>query len=112
MKKILNQFVFYSSLKRTIKPFSLLMFCFMFSNSFYMNANEPLLQEKREITGKITEASTGKPLPGVSILIKGTTEGTITSADGNYSIMATQNDVLIFSIIEVTFLQLQVNFGD
>ncbi|MGB5463001.1 MAG: carboxypeptidase-like regulatory domain-containing protein, partial [Aureibaculum sp.] len=39
------------------------------------------------------------PLPGVSILIKGTTSGAETDFDGNYAIQANTGDVLVFSFI-------------
>ena len=38
------------------------------------------------VTGKITSGEDRGPLPGVNILIKGTTNGTITDADGNYQL--------------------------
>lgn len=54
---------------------------------------------QQAVTGTVTEASTGSPLPGVSIVIKGTTTGTTTDFDGNYSIQAANGDVLMFSYI-------------
>ncbi len=50
------------------------------------------------ITGKVASEE-GEELPGVTIQIKGTTSGTITNPDGQYSIDATSEDVLIFSYI-------------
>ncbi len=51
------------------------------------------------ITGKVTDES-GAPLPGVNILVKGTTNGTTTDAQGNYSInVENENATLIFSFI-------------
>ena len=46
----------------------------------------------------MTDAS-GAVLPGVNILIKGTNDGTATDFDGNYSIEASQGDVLVFSFV-------------
>lgn len=53
------------------------------------------------VTGRVTSAEDNAPLPGVSVLIKGTAIGTTTDADGNYSISAgnDQNVVLSFSFI-------------
>ena len=65
---------------------------FLFSGNMYA-------QEKVQVTGKVTEAITGEALPGVSILVKGTTTGTITDIDGKYLIMAGPNDILVFSFI-------------
>ncbi|MFY9597073.1 MAG: carboxypeptidase-like regulatory domain-containing protein, partial [Dysgonamonadaceae bacterium] len=41
--------------------------------------------QQREITGKVTDAS-GQPLPGATVVVKGTTIGTVTDADGNFSL--------------------------
>ena len=53
--------------------------------------------QTRNITGKVTD-ETG-PLPGVSIIIKGTTTGAETDFDGNYAINANTGDVLVFSFV-------------
>ena len=56
--------------------------------------------QERTITGTVSD-ETG-PLPGVSILIEGTTSGTETDFDGNYSIEAESGDVLRFSFVGMT----------
>ncbi len=53
--------------------------------------------QTKTITGKVTDDS--GPLPGVNIVIKGTTTGADTDFDGNYSIQANTGDVLVFSFI-------------
>ena len=53
---------------------------------------------KAIITGKITD-STGKGLAGVSVQVKGTSKGTVTGADGSFSIDAASNDVLVVSYV-------------
>jgi TonB-linked SusC/RagA family outer membrane protein len=53
--------------------------------------------QDRQITGKVTAAEDGNPLPGVSIIVKGTTRGTSTAADGTYKISANPGAVLILS---------------
>lgn len=73
-------------------------------------AAQSLQQQKKQITGKVTEATSHQPLPGVSVLIKGTTTGTITDMDGNYTIEASPNDVLVFSF--VGYLNEEVKVGD
>jgi TonB-linked SusC/RagA family outer membrane protein len=50
------------------------------------------------ITGKVTTEA-NEPLPGVNIMIKGTTQGTSTDADGQYKIDAEAGAVLVFSFI-------------
>jgi TonB-linked SusC/RagA family outer membrane protein len=66
--------------------------------------------QTKTINGTVTEASTAEPIPGVSILIKGTTSGTISDMDGNFTISASPNDVLIFSFIG--FLNEEVPVGN
>lgn len=52
------------------------------------------------ISGKVTDANTGEPLPGVNILIKGTGEGTVTDLDGEYTIIPENTEsVLVFSFV-------------
>ncbi len=51
------------------------------------------------ISGRVTSADDNQPLPGVSILVKGTATGTTTLADGTYSVRAPQNATLTFSFI-------------
>ena len=52
------------------------------------------------VTGNVTELATGRPLPGVNVIIEGTSLGTTTDKDGNYSLnVPDENAVLIFSFI-------------
>ncbi|MBP6023861.1 TonB-dependent receptor [Ferruginibacter sp.] len=51
-----------------------------------------------EIKGKITD-DTGRPLPGVSVVVRGTTKGTSTNANGEFSIDANAGEVLEFSFV-------------
>ncbi|WP_020605476.1 SusC/RagA family TonB-linked outer membrane protein [Spirosoma spitsbergense] len=51
------------------------------------------------VSGRVTAADDNQPLPGVSILVKGTTTGTTTLADGTYSIRIPANATLTFSFI-------------
>ncbi|WCC42058.1 SusC/RagA family TonB-linked outer membrane protein [Tenacibaculum finnmarkense] len=53
--------------------------------------------QEKTISGVVSDESGG--LPGVSIIIKGTTTGVETDFDGNYSINAKQNDILVFSFV-------------
>ncbi|MEH0153865.1 TonB-dependent receptor [Limibacter armeniacum] len=54
--------------------------------------------QDRTITGNVSEA--GEPLPGVTVLLKGTTTGTITDFEGNYTIKVPSNEsVLIFRFL-------------
>lgn len=44
------------------------------------------MAQERTVTGTVTDKADGLPLPGVSIVVKGTTVGTLTSSTGTYSI--------------------------
>ena len=55
--------------------------------------------QQRSVTGRVTDSSDGSPLPGVSVLVKGTTVGTATDADGSFSISVSNDDILSFSFI-------------
>jgi len=50
-----------------------------------LQAGTPLQQQQRSISGKITDSS-GAPLPGVTVVVKGTAHGTVSGADGTYSL--------------------------
>lgn len=52
-----------------------------------------------QISGVVKDASTNDPIPGVNVVVKGTTTGTITDFDGKYSISAPSNAVLTFSFM-------------
>ncbi|MDB5261709.1 MAG: SusC/RagA family TonB-linked outer membrane protein [Adhaeribacter sp.] len=55
---------------------------------------------KQVITGRITDGDTKEPLPGVNIMIKGTSTGTATDANGNYSLEAVGSEaVLVVSFV-------------
>lgn len=67
--------------------------------------------QSRVVTGTVTSDEDGLPLPGVSILVKGTTIGTTTDIDGNYSLTVPENqDVLIFSF--VGFITQEASIGN
>ena len=55
------------------------------------------LMAQKTVSGTITAASDGTPLPGVNVVVQGTTNGTQTDFDGNYTIEASEGDVLMFS---------------
>lgn len=58
-----------------------------------------LVFAQKTVTGTVSDES--GPLPGVSVLIKGTTTGTETDFDGKYSLQANQGDVLLFSYVGI-----------
>jgi len=57
------------------------------------------LQQQKSISGRVKDVS-GEPLPGVAVVINGTTKGTITDMDGNYTIPNVSGEtVLVFSFV-------------
>ncbi|WP_020526953.1 SusC/RagA family TonB-linked outer membrane protein [Flexithrix dorotheae] len=61
---------------------------------------EVLNPVQREVSGKVTSAEDGEPLPGVNILVKGTMNGTVTDFDGNFKVnVEAEEDILVFSYI-------------
>ena len=56
------------------------------------------IQELISVTGNVVDA-TGEPLPGVTVVIEGTSKGTVTDIDGNYSIEVEVGQALVFSFV-------------
>ena len=63
--------------------------------------------QTKTVTGTVTD-SQKEPLIGASVLIQGTTNGAITDIDGNYSISASPDDVLVFSYVGMTTKNVKV----
>lgn len=62
---------------------------------------------ERRITGRVL-SDTGEPLPGVSVVIKGTTTGTLTDANGNFAVnVPDEKTILVFSYIGFLSQELQ-----
>ncbi|RZK73205.1 MAG: SusC/RagA family protein, partial [Pedobacter sp.] len=61
------------------------------------------LAQNRTVSGTVTDSQDGKPLPGVTVRVKGTTNGTTTSANGQYSLsISTGATSLEFSYVGFT----------
>lgn len=68
-----------------------------------------LKAQERTITGKITSSEDASPLPGVNVLLKGTTTGTVTDADGNFSLdVPASGGVLAFSFIGLETKEVEI----
>ena len=64
-----------------------------------VKSEENSLDEKFDVTGQVLEATSKKPIQGVSILVRGTTAGTLTDEDGKFGLPVSKGDVLQFSFI-------------
>ncbi|SFA56109.1 TonB-linked outer membrane protein, SusC/RagA family [Pedobacter suwonensis] len=67
------------------------------------------LAQNITVKGKVIDGGDKTPLPGVSILIKGTQSGTQTDVNGNYSISAPANATLVFNFVGYTAAEQAVN---
>lgn len=65
--------------------------------------------QERTVTGSVTSAEDGSGLPGVNVVVKGTTTGTVTDVQGNYSISAPGTGTLVFTFIGLESQEVPVN---
>ncbi|MGV3505270.1 MAG: SusC/RagA family TonB-linked outer membrane protein [Adhaeribacter sp.] len=77
---------------------------------FVLQAFSILAQTKQNVSGRITSGTDNSALPGVSILIKGTTQGVTSDASGHFSLQAAASDVLVISYIG--FISQEVTVGN
>ena len=111
MKKIFDLRVcMHPTLKKLIMEFKIAIFILVVSvsnilaipassNVFAVASDNELQQAV--VSGTVTDASTGEPMAGVNIVVKGTSIGTISDVNGRYSMPSAidQNAVLVFSFI-------------
>jgi TonB-dependent starch-binding outer membrane protein SusC len=75
--------------------------------TFTFPTTESVAQQK-SVSGTVTDES-GQPLPGVTVSIKGTTQGTVTNTDGNYSLTnIPENATLVFSFVGIKTQEIAV----
>lgn len=86
-----------SPILRTLGLFWLVFFVFCSTTFAQIN----------QVTGKVID-SKKEPLIGVNVVVKGTTNGTITDFDGNFTLNASQGDILQFSYIGFTQKEVKV----
>lgn len=71
----------------------------LFAMSFLLAASTAFAQQ-RNVTGSVKDEVTGEALPGVNVVVKGSSTGTITDAEGAFSLqIQSEDDVLVFSFI-------------
>jgi TonB-linked SusC/RagA family outer membrane protein len=88
-------------MKRIFTISGLVLLCFFFINSAFA--------QNITIKGKVTDATTGESLIGVSVAVKGTTTGTQTDVNGAYTIAAPSNATLSFTYIGYASQDVPVN---
>lgn len=88
------------------------MACFPLSvlaeNGINPNSFSSTQQENKIIKGKVIDEK-GETLIGVSILVKGTTIGTVTDFDGNFSLEVPQNGTLVISYVGYKSQEIKVS---
>lgn len=60
------------------------------------------MAQQTVLTGKVSDSSSGESLPGVSIVVKGTTNGTISGSDGSFTLSVVKGNVVQFSFVGYT----------
>ena len=77
----------------------------------FLLLNISVLNAQELFTGKVVD-SNGNGLPGVSIVVKGTTIGTVTDIDGNFQLRVPENAVLIISFVGMNTIEYVVDQSD
>ncbi len=98
----------YRNITRLLVTLILSLFVIPFTFGSDNNPETEIQQQTITVTGTVTAASDGSELPGLSILQKGTTNGTVTNIDGQYSISVPQDAVLVFSFIGFRTQEIEV----
>ncbi|TXK45760.1 TonB-dependent receptor [Pontibacter qinzhouensis] len=68
-----------------------------------------LAAQAQSVSGKVTSATDGSPIPGVTVLVQGTTIGVSTDIDGDYTINAGTNATLVFRSLGMAAQEVPVN---
>ncbi len=68
-----------------------------------------LVAQDIPVSGKVTSADDKLPVPGVTIMVKGITQGTTTDINGNYSLKVPSNGILVFSFVGMQTQEIPVN---
>ncbi len=76
--------------------------------SFLFFAVQTSFAQEKEVRGTVTSKADGLPLPGVNVLIQGSSSGTQTDFDGNYTLNASVGEVLVFSYVGMTSVNVTV----
>lgn len=83
----------------------ILLLCIVLLSGFYT----PVLAQERTITGTVTSAADGTSIPGVSVVLKGTTTGTVTNVDGDYRLSVPgEGGILQFSFVGLVSQEVEI----
>src|SRR5687767_10151000 len=72
-------------------------------------ASSAVWAQERTVSGRITSAEDGSGLPGVNVVLKGTTSGTVTDVEGKYSLsVPSTGGTLVFTFIGLTSQEVEI----
>jgi TonB-linked SusC/RagA family outer membrane protein len=77
--------------------------------ALFMLVSHCLWSQQISVSGTVTSTKDASALPGVNVLVKGTTAGTVTDVDGNYTIEAPSNGTLVFTFIGLRSQEVAIN---
>lgn len=108
LKRQKNSEIQYSQKRNRFRDLFLLMLVSILSSSQYIHAFQNQNDEEITVTGTIMDPD-GMPLPTVTVIEKGTSNGTQSDFDGNYSIDVASNATLVFSYVGFKTLEVPVD---
>ncbi len=90
---------FFNQIQKYTVTIWLFFFLIIANSNFISVSGVPIQQDEIPISGIVTDANSNEPLPGVSVIVKGTSFGTVTDLEGRYSIHVPSGALLQFSYI-------------
>ena len=86
-----------------MKKLTLFLICILIAGMQFTNA------QTKSITGAVTSKEDGTSIPGVSVMVKGTTMGTVTNMDGRFDLnVPVDTKILVFSFIGMKNLEVEI----
>jgi TonB-linked SusC/RagA family outer membrane protein len=83
--------------------------CLLLGLAMLITAGMAAYGQDRTISGKVISAEDGSPLPGVNVVVKGTTTGAVTDIDGNYKFsIPAEGGILVFSFIGLVTQEIEI----
>ncbi|GAB3634668.1 SusC/RagA family TonB-linked outer membrane protein [Hymenobacter arcticus] len=77
-----------------------------------LTLSQTALAQTRTVSGRVRDQKTGEGLPGVTVLVKGTTTGTATNADGSFTLVVPPGGTLVFSSVGMNTQEKPVGSDD
>lgn len=98
-------------MKQKILPFNHTLKKYMLYALLFLACLPAFGQGTGLITGKVFSVDDQQPLPGATVLVKGTNRATITGMDGDFSIQASSGEILVISFIGFTESEVAIQSG-